>query len=133
MKSDLHWWLHNVSVQCRKIFRVASDIHLFTDASITGWDDQLHHMTAGGSWSSEEKLLHNNALELKAILFALQAFTLEVCGKHIKVFCDNTGDPRNSTGLGRVFIGRIGVYSNRKAIFPIRYLRIKGDRDQPPA
>lgn len=31
-----------------------------------------------------------NALELKAILFALQAFSRELCGTHVKVFCDNT-------------------------------------------
>ncbi|MPC35590.1 hypothetical protein E2C01_029015 [Portunus trituberculatus] len=92
MKLDLHWWLHNMSVQCRKIFRAAANIHLFTDTSTTGWGGQLHHMTPGGSWSSEEKLLHINALELKAILFAHQAFTCELCGRHIKVFRDNTTD-----------------------------------------
>lgn len=90
MKSDLSWWLHNVTLQSRVIYRAAADIHLFTDASSTGWGGQLLHMTAGGSWSLEEKLLHINALEIKAILFALQAFTPELGGKHIKVFCDNT-------------------------------------------
>ena len=44
-----------------------------------------------------------------------------------------TGGPRDLTGLGRFFIGRIGVQSNREAIFPIGYLIIRGDRDQPPA
>ncbi|MPC39241.1 hypothetical protein E2C01_032771 [Portunus trituberculatus] len=43
------------------------------------------------------------------------------------------GDPRNSTGLGRSFIGRISVNSNREAIFPIGHSRIRGNRDQPPA
>ncbi|MPC55489.1 hypothetical protein E2C01_049427 [Portunus trituberculatus] len=61
MKSDLNWWLHNVSLQCRKIFQATANIHLFADASNTRWGGQLHHMTAGGSWSSEEKLLHINA------------------------------------------------------------------------
>ena len=90
MKADLSWWIHNVSVQCRKIFRAGAEINLFTDASNTGWGGQLQHQTARGSWSSEEKLMHINALELKAILFALQAFSRELCGKHVKVFCDNT-------------------------------------------
>ena len=90
MKSDLTWWVNNVSVQCRKIFRASAESHLFTDASATGWGGHLQHRTAGGSWSSDERLLHINALELKAILFALQAFSHDLRGKHVKVFCDNT-------------------------------------------
>ncbi|XP_045112508.1 uncharacterized protein LOC123505355 [Portunus trituberculatus] len=90
MKLNLDWWLNIVSVQYRKILRAAADVQLFTDASNTGWGGQFHHMTAGGSWSSKEKLLHINALELKAILFTLQAFAGELCGKNVKVFCDNT-------------------------------------------
>ena len=90
MKTDLSWWLNNITSQCRMIYRPPAKIHLFTDASNTGWGGQFQHMTASGNWSSEERLLHINALEIKAILFALQAFTRELGGKHIKVLCDNT-------------------------------------------
>ena len=37
-----------------------------------------------------EKQFHINVLEHKAILFAVQAFELELKRKHIKVYCDNT-------------------------------------------
>ena len=37
MKVDLSWWLDNVSVQRRKIFRSAASVELYTDASNSGW------------------------------------------------------------------------------------------------
>lgn len=89
MKADLTWWLNNISVQDRKILRTAADIELYTDASSTGWGGHLNQRTTSGSWSVEERQLHINVLELKAILLALQTFRLELCGKHVKVFCDN--------------------------------------------
>lgn len=90
MKSELLWWCANAATQKRDIFRAAADIEVFTDASTVGWGGSLHMVPTGGSWSLEELSLHINALELKAILFTLQAFTQELRNKHVKVFCDNT-------------------------------------------
>ncbi|XP_045137462.1 uncharacterized protein LOC123519890 [Portunus trituberculatus] len=90
MTDDLTWWVHNVSIQNRLIFRGGADIALHTDASNTGWGGHLNERITGGSWSLEEQHLHINALELKAVLLALQTFRTDLKDKHIKVFCDNT-------------------------------------------
>lgn len=90
MKQELLWWCKNAAVQDRLIFRPAAELELFTDASNTGWGGSLNQVSTGGSWLLEETSLHINALELKAILFTLQAFRQEVKGKHVKVFCDNS-------------------------------------------
>lgn len=90
MKADLHWWLDNVTTQVRRIFHSGTEVDLYTDASNLGWGGHLHQRSTSGGWSEDERLLHINALELKAILFALQAFGLELYGKHVRVFCDNT-------------------------------------------
>lgn len=90
MKSDLCWWIDNITTQDRKIFRPGTDINLYTDASNIGWGCHLNQRCTGGGWSSGERSLHINALELKAIFLSLQTFSHELVGKHIRVFCDNT-------------------------------------------
>ncbi|XP_063862140.1 uncharacterized protein LOC135101777 [Scylla paramamosain] len=90
MKLDLSWWLDNVDRHHRHIFRPGTDIDLFTDASSLGWGGHLGCQITSGTWSLDEKELHINILEMKAILFSLQAFEHELEGRHVRVFCDNT-------------------------------------------
>ena len=40
---------------------------IFTDASDQGWGAHLENMTVSGNWTSQEKTLHINVLELKAV------------------------------------------------------------------
>ena len=47
---------------------------IFTDASSQGWGAHLENMTVSGNWTDQEKLLHINVLELKAVFLALKAF-----------------------------------------------------------
>ena len=75
MKADLQWWLDSVAT---RIFTSGTEIDLYTDASNLGCGAHLHHRSTSGSWSVVEQSLHINALELKAIFFARQAFRLEL-------------------------------------------------------
>lgn len=79
-----------MTVQDRTIFRGDADTDLFTGASTAGWSGSLNHQTTAGSWSKQEKSLHINTVELKALLFAIKTFTHELKGKTIKVYYDNT-------------------------------------------
>lgn len=90
LKMDLSWWINSVAGQDRKIFRQGTEIDIYTDASNLGWGGCLNGQSINGRWSVVEKLLHINALELKAILLTLKSFTHQIRGKDIKVFCDNT-------------------------------------------
>lgn len=87
---DLQWWLEHVETQHRQIIHPALNIVLYTDASDLGWGGCFNHRSVNGCWSAEERRLHINAREIKAVLLAFKSFANEVQGKHIKVFCDNT-------------------------------------------
>lgn len=89
MRSDLSWWLNNITLQTRHIFRSGTELDLYTDASNLGWGGSLNGRQTNGRWSSLESDLHINAKELRAILLTLQSFTDLLRGKHIRVFCDN--------------------------------------------
>ena len=48
------------------------------------------HQNVSGVWSDQEKLLHINLLEMKALFLGLQAFQEEVSGHHVTAMCDNS-------------------------------------------
>ena len=49
----------------------------------------MSNVSTGGAWLPDEKLMHINVLELKAILLALKSF-VKTSHKHIKIMSDNT-------------------------------------------
>ena len=68
----------------------APDLHLDSDASSSGWGAHLLDQNVSGVWSAQEKLLHINLLEMKALFLGLQAFQEEVAGHHVTSMCDNS-------------------------------------------
>ena len=68
----------------------ALDLHLYSDASSSGWGAHLLDQNVSGVWSAQEKLLHINLLEMKALFLALQAFQEIVSGHHVTAMCDNS-------------------------------------------
>ena len=67
----------------------APDLHLYSDASSSGWGAHLLDQNVSGVWSAQEKLLHINLLEMKALFLALQVFQ-DVAGHHVTAMCDNS-------------------------------------------
>ena len=55
-----------------------------------GWGAHLLDQNVSGVWSAQEKLLHINLLEMKALFLALQAFQEIVSGHHVTAMCDNS-------------------------------------------
>ena len=49
-------------------------ITTYTDASLEGWGTSMGNRSTGGAWIPDEKLMHINVLEMKAILLALKSF-----------------------------------------------------------
>ena len=68
----------------------APDLHLYSDASCSGWAAHLLEQHVSGVWSDQEKLLHINLLEMKALFLGLQAFREDVIGHHVTAMCDNS-------------------------------------------
>ena len=54
-----------------------------------GWGAHLLNQHVSGVWSDQEKLLHINLLEMKALFLGLQAFREVVIG-HVTAMCDNS-------------------------------------------
>ena len=50
----------------------APDLHLYSDASCSGWGAHLLDQHLSGVWSDQEKLLHINLLEMKVLFLGLQ-------------------------------------------------------------
>ena len=59
-------------------------------ASKVGWGAVLSETSTGGQFSMEEKESHINVLELKGVLFGLQAFCSGLMDTHILLKVDNT-------------------------------------------
>ena len=68
----------------------APDLHLYSDASRSGWGSHLLDRYVSGVSEEEEKLLHINLLEMKAMFLALQSFREEVTGRRVTMMCDNS-------------------------------------------
>ena len=90
-REELTWWSqaarnHNAA----PIIIPPPDLVIKTDASLVGWGARCLDQRTGGLWSVKEQELHINALELTAVLLAIQTFTKERKHQHILVRTDNT-------------------------------------------
>ena len=88
---DLSWWMVRDHLLTGVRFGTpAPDLHLYSDASSSGWGAHLLDQNVSGVWSDQEKLLHINLLEMKALFLGLQAFQEDVSGHHVTAMCDNS-------------------------------------------
>ena len=90
-RRDLSWWMVKDHLLTGVRFGApAPDLHLYSDASSSGWGAHLLDQNSSGVWSDQEKLLHINLLEMKALFLGLQAFQKDVAGHHVTAICDNS-------------------------------------------
>ena len=89
-RQDLVWWMQRDRLLQGVPFGTPpSELHLYSDASRSGWGAHLLDREVSGVWTDEERLLHINLLELKAVFLALQSFRELVIGHRVAVMCDN--------------------------------------------
>ena len=90
-RRDLSWWMVKDHLLTGVRFGApAPDLHLYSDASSSGWGAHRLDQNVSGVWSDQEKLLHINLLEMKALFLGLQAFQEDVAGHHVTAMCDNS-------------------------------------------
>ena len=90
-RRDLSWWMVRDHLLVGVRFGTpAPDLHLYSDASSSGWGAHLLDQNVSGVWSAQEKLLRINLLEMKALFLALQTFQEVVAGHHVTAMCDNS-------------------------------------------
>ena len=91
IREDLSWWtMESRLLQGVPFGTLPPGLLLFTDASCAGWGAHLLDQRASGKWSEEEKMLHINLLEMKAVWLGLQSFQKIVTGHRVMVMCDNS-------------------------------------------
>ena len=89
-RRDLSWWMVRDHLLTGVRFGTpALDLHLYSDASSSGWGAHLLEQNVSEVWSDQEKLLHINLLEMKALFLGLQAFREDVIDHHVTAMCDN--------------------------------------------
>ena len=89
IRAQVTWWLENISQQFRNIIIPDPQLHLYSDASLTGWGGKLDSVETGGHWHYYEDN-HINVLELKAALLTLKSLCRSVENTHIRLHMDNT-------------------------------------------
>ena len=91
VRRDLSWWMVRDHLLTGVRFGTpVPDLHLYSDASCSGWGAHLLDQHVSGVWSGPEKLMHINLLEIKALFLALQSLREDVIGHHVTVMCDNS-------------------------------------------
>ena len=89
-KAELKWWTRHVDSAYNDACCNDPDVVVTSDPSLTGWGYLCEGVSSGGQWTSVEKSLQINYLELKAALFALQCFQAKLKNKHVRLMLDNT-------------------------------------------
>ena len=88
----LHWWLEPSNTRVGvSLEPFVPDLFLFTDASLEAWGAHLNDQQVSFPWSHEDKALHINQLELRAVRYAyLQWSSQAPRGSRWLVFTDNS-------------------------------------------
>ena len=93
----LRWWETMSNLSQGLPFKTPRHTLTVTmDASMEGWGGHMEMTQSNqealfsNEWSSRERLLHINLLELRVIRLTLQLLTQSVTGSAVRVECDNT-------------------------------------------
>ena len=90
-EEDFQWWksAHNV-LRGAPVTPTEPNTQLFTDALNIGWGAHWNALTVSGVWTTTEKTLHINALELEAIHRAMLHWLRMLMGLTVLVASDNS-------------------------------------------
>ncbi len=90
-RTELDWWVENMSKWNGKaLLKRQVDLTIDSDASLSGWGATCGNQRTGGPWSSEERHMHINCLELLAATLAVQTFTKNLEKVSVLMRIDNT-------------------------------------------
>ncbi len=91
IKDQLEWWTNTKALIVGvPLSTFKPDMSIFTDASTEGWGAHLENQEISGTWNKQEKTLHINILELRAVRQAMDHFSVQLAEKQLLVATDNT-------------------------------------------
>ena len=101
---DLDWWEENILTLWAPVRRPNPDKIIYTDASKKGWGWARRDTKEQGG-GQEERELHINVLELKAVYLSLRSLFKEDSNMHVKIMSDNSTTVANINKQGSVCSG----------------------------
>ena len=101
-KLDILWWRDTIVNSHSPIIQGNPTTHIYTDASSYGWGGSCNSETCRGQFSTTEKELHTNILELKAALFGMKSFYKKASHQHVLIHIDNTSAIAAINKMGRM-------------------------------
>ena len=87
---SLPWWTHPERTRGVPLHPPTPSQDLYTDASTTGWGGSLGTLQASGTWTTEERNLHINQLEMLAVLYVCQRLREHLAHRITRVHIDNS-------------------------------------------
>ena len=88
---ELGWWQYQpANWNGRTVIQTPVQVLIQSDASLTGWGAVCEGVSTGGSWNSQEQLLHINCLELLAAELAMKTFLKSRQGISVLLQLDNS-------------------------------------------
>ena len=90
-RSDLHWWIENITDASNTAVRSNCQLIVYSDASLTGWGGVFNSITTGGQWTEDESQNQINYLEIFNSMFSyFEGILLTIKNCHVKTMIDNT-------------------------------------------
>ncbi|XP_018493987.1 uncharacterized protein LOC108863840 [Galendromus occidentalis] len=101
IRSDLEWWTtHLDTIATGPIRPPLVSLEITSDSSLQGWGAWCSHGATGGAWNDDDRHLHINALELKAIFLAVQRLAKDCSNTTIAIRTDNTNAMHSINNFG---------------------------------
>ena len=91
VRRDLSWWIVRDHLLTRVRFGTpAPDLHLYLDASCSGWDAHLLDQRVVRGLVGPGKVAAQQSSRDKALFLGLPSFREDVIGHHVIAMCDNS-------------------------------------------
>ena len=111
---DLLWWHANLKLLANgPITPPPVSMEITTDSSLEGWGAWSGPRSTGGKWNADDRHLHINALELKAILVATHNLAGHLSNTSIAIRTDNTSAMHCIYNFGSLRSATLGSLSRR--------------------
>ena len=91
MLDHLNWWSQEANIaRGRSLSQGHINKVIATDASNQGWGGNLGHQIVQGTWSTAEKQLHINCLEMETVILTIRNFLPQLGNQSVLIRSDNS-------------------------------------------
>ena len=89
-KSELTWWVHNITSAFNIVSHGPPVRQVTTDASLQGWGAECNNISTGGPWTTRQPQHHINYLKMLAAFIGIKTLITDEQNIHVRIRLDNT-------------------------------------------